>query len=167
MTTVVFGPLSLPLALTRADVYTFRHERGIDSHKVYSGQFFVDWRDDWREHFDPRGEGDRMRLRVLLLLVSGCMLWSCAQQSVEPIRSPDWLKDSPTPYVLNNTQQCGVNKCGMPIQTYCAVSCKEDQVATCSCDCTSRLLGVCTELKSSCTCADPTELVWWTTWLPF
>jgi hypothetical protein len=109
-----------------------------------------------------------MRLWVLALLVSGfaCMLWSCAQQSVEPIKSPDWLKESSTPYVQSTPQQCGVNLCGMPTPTFCSVSCKEDQVATCSCDCTSRVLGVCTELKSSCSCQDPTKLAWWT-WWPF
>jgi hypothetical protein len=104
-----------------------------------------------------------MRRRVLLLLVSGfgCMLWSCAQQSVQPVTPPDWLKESPTPYVQSNTQQCAVNLCGMPTQTFCSVSCNEDQVATCSCDCTARVLGVCTELKSSCSCEDPNKLRWW------
>jgi hypothetical protein len=116
-----------------------------------------------REHFDARGEGDRMRLRVLLLLVSGfgCMLWSCAQQSVEPIKPPDWPTNSSIQQVLKTPQQCGVNRCGAPTPTFCSVSCYADQVATCSCDCTSRLLGVCTELKSSCSCEDPTKLRWW------
>jgi hypothetical protein len=105
-----------------------------------------------------------MRRRMLLLLVSGfgCMLWSCAQQSVQPIGPPDWLpKDSSYPQMLSGPQQCGVNLCGMPTPTYCSVSCNADQVATCSCDCTSRVLGVCTELKSSCTCEDPTKIAWW------
>ena len=107
-----------------------------------------------------------MRRSVIILLVSGfgCMLWSCAQQSVEPldtIKTWDWPTYYTAPQVLRTPQQCGVNSCGMPTPSYCAVSCQEEQVATCSCDCTGRVLGVCTELKSSCSCQDPTELRWW------
>src|ERR1700690_1785991 len=100
-----------------------------------------------------------MRLRDLLLLVVGfgCMLCSCAQQAVRPVSPPDWPKDSLVPQVRGTPQQCGVNLCGTPTPTYCAVSCNQDQVAICSCDCTSRVLGVCTELKSSCACEDPNK----------
>jgi hypothetical protein len=104
-----------------------------------------------------------MRRLVHILLISSfaCMLWSCAQQSAQPLNEWDWPQDSSFQQVLRTPQQCGVNHCGMPTPTFCSVSCNADQVATCTCDCTSRALGVCTELKSSCSCEDPTRLRWW------
>lgn len=109
-----------------------------------------------------------MRLWVLALLVSGfaCALWSCsgrAQQPVPVIRDSDWPPAAwdLAPQIVKTPQQCEVHRCGMPTSSYCSVRCGQDQVANCSCDCTSRALGVCTELKSSCTCDAEPETAWW------
>ncbi len=112
-----------------------------------------------------------MRLWILVLLVSAltCVrpIGSLAQQSASlSIQESDWPAATwgLAPQIVSYPQQCAVHLCGLPTPSFCAVTCAPNQIAACSCDCTSRVLGVCAELKSSCTCEKPPENRWWTFW---
>jgi hypothetical protein len=109
-----------------------------------------------------------MRLLLLALLVSG-LTWtcSCGSSAEQQASASIQQSDSPTPEVeekprvVTGPHHCDVHFCGLPTPSYCTVTCESDQVAVCSCDCTSRVLRVCTEAKGSCTCEDPREVRWW------
>ena len=59
--------------------------------------------------------------------------------------------------IVTNPSGCIVTSCGIPIPTSCSIQCRSDQAPYCSCDCTDRALGVCTEAKSNCVCEDSTR----------
>lgn len=83
------------------------------------------------------------------------------------IPPPDDLPDHPSPAVITTPQECAVRSCGFPALTYCVITCDTKHSALCSCDCSNRVLGVCTELKAFCTCRETKFRAMPSDWWPF
>lgn len=61
---------------------------------------------------------------------------------------------------LTKGNRCYVRECGMPSHGDCDIWCAENETPVCSCDCTNRVLGVCSELRGFCSCQRK-RLSWW------
>jgi len=75
-----------------------------------------------------------------------------------PADAPAYWKSGS--FVSTSTHTCSVNNCGIPTHEDCSIWCKVDETPVCSCDCTNRVLGVCSELRGFCSCQRK-RLSWW------
>ena len=85
--------------------------------------------------------------------------------AIEPLRAPSIgamnYQDTGS-FVFSHTEgnRCYVRQCGIPSHGDCEIFCGENETPVCACDCTTRVLGVCSELRGACSCQRK-HLPWW------
>ena len=98
-----------------------------------------------------------MKYAIRAALLCCVMLSACYAAPPPPIASGPLPEQLPTlkageSRTVTDPSGCIVQSCGIPVSTSCSIQCRSDQTPYCSCDCTDRALGVCTELKANCVC---------------